>query len=337
MTQTRHDWRRIANTYAAVAILVLFIVYFSITEPSTFPTTGNFKSIVASQSVLGLLALAAIAPLVVGEFDISIASQLGLAAVVAAKLASSGTPLILIAIIVLCLGLLLGAINAFLVVGLKLDSFVATLGTSVILTGFGTLVANGETLYKGIDSSFLNLAETEVIFMPIVGWYVLVAALLLWYVLQWTRLGREMYATGFGRTAALLAGINVSRRIVFAFLVSGFLASAAGFVNTASLGSATAGVGASLLLPAFAAAFLGATTIRPGRFNVWGTVLGLVLLAVGITGLQLAGAESYVQDMFNGVALIAAVALARFGAREAPVEEPEASPAELTESAAVGS
>ena len=319
----RVNWRSLATNYAAVAVLIAFIVVFSLTEPDTFPTLDNFKSIVASQSVLGLLALAAVPPLVVGEFDISIASMLGLAAVLTAKLAESGVAVPLIIVIVLAAGLVVGAINAFLVVKVQLNSFVATLGTSTILTGFGTLIASGKTLYEGIGPDILDLASTEVWFMPIGGWYVLIAATVLWYVLQHTSLGREMYATGYGRLAARLAGIRTERRIVLAFLLAGLLAGAAGFLNTASLGSATAGVGGGYLLPAFAAAFLGATTIRAGRFNVWGTVLGLILLAVGITGLQLAGAENYVQDMFNGVALIAAVTLARIGALRERVSDEE--------------
>ncbi len=323
-SRRRFNWRSIATNYAAVAVLIAFIVVFSLTEPETFPTLDNFKSIVASQSVLGLLALAAVPPLVVGEFDISIAGILGLAAVLSAKLAESGSGVVLIILAVLAAGLFVGAVNAFLVVKVQLNSFVATLGTSTILTGFGTLIASGETIYEGIGANILDLASTEVWFMPIGGWYVLVAATALWYVLQHTSIGREMYATGYGRLAARLAGIRTERRIVFAFMLSGFLAAAAGFLNTASLGSATAGVGAGYLLPAFAAAFLGATTIRAGRFNVWGTVLGLILLAVGITGLQLAGAENYVQDMFNGVALIVAVTLARIGTlNQRPPEEVE--------------
>jgi len=317
----RLNWRSIATNYAAVGVLIALVVVFSITEPETFPTLDNFKSIVNSQSVLGLLALAALAPLVVGEFDISIASMLGLAAVITAKLASSGTELVLIILIVLALGVFVGAINAFLVVKVQVNSFVATLGTSVILSGFATLAAGGKTIYEGIGDDLLSLASTEVWFMPIGGWYVLAAALGLWYLLQHTALGREMYATGYGRQAARLAGIRTERRVVLSFLLAGMLAAAAGILNTASLGSATAGVGAGYLLPAFAAAFLGATTIRAGRFNVWGTVLGLILLAVGITGLQLAGAENYIQDMFNGVALILAVTLARVGALRARPEE----------------
>lgn len=318
------NWRWIATNYAAVGVLIAFVIIFSIAEPETFPTLDNFKSIVASQSVLGLLALAAVAPLVVGEFDISIASLLGLGAVVTAKLAESGTAIPLIIVLVLLLGLCVGAVNAFLVVRLGISSFVATLGTSVILSGFATLTAGGKTLYEGIGQNILDLAATEVIFMPIGGWYVLGAAVLLWYLLQHTALGREMYATGYGRQAARLAGIRTERRIVLAFLIAGVLAAAAGFLNTANLGSATAGVGAGYLLPAFAAAFLGATTIKAGRFNVWGTVLGLILLAVGITGLQLMGAENYIQDMFNGVALILAVTLARVGTlKERPTESGE--------------
>jgi ribose transport system permease protein len=310
---SRIDWPTLATNYAAVGVLIAFVLAFSITEPSTFPTAQDARGIVASQSVLAILALAAITTLIVGEFDISIAGNLGFAAVLSAKLASDGIPLLLLIGLVLLAGLAVGMINAFLIVRIGVSSFIATLGMSVILAGMGTWVAGGSTIFEGISKNFTDIGTSKIFTVPIGGLYVLIAAMVLWYLFQHTPFGRQMYATGYGRQASLLAGIRVRRMVVIAFLMSGVIAAAAGILNTAAVGSATPEAGASFLLPAFAAAFLGATTIRAGRFNVWGTVLGVFLLAVGITGLQLAGVATFVQDLFNGTALIIAVSLARLG------------------------
>jgi ribose transport system permease protein len=307
------DWPSLATNYAAVGVLIAFIVFFSIAQPDTFPTAQNARSIVASQSVLAILALAAITTLIVGEFDISIAGNLGFAAVLSAKLASGGMPLLPIILLTILAGLAIGAVNAILIVKIGVSSFIATLGMSVILAGMATWVSGGSTIFEGISSSFTDIGTAKIFTVPIVGLYVLVGAFGLWYLFQHTPLGRQMYATGYAREASLLAGIPVRRLIIIAFLMSGAIAAVAGILNTATVGSATPGAGSSFLLPAFAAAFLGATTIQAGRFNVWGTVLGVFLLAVGITGLQLMGVEQFVQDLFDGVALIIAVSLARLG------------------------
>lgn len=313
MRASRIDWATLITNYAAVGVLIAFIVIFSIAQPDTFPTADNARSIVASQSVLAILALAAIVTLIVGEFDISIAGNLGFAAVLSAKLAGGGIPLVPLIALTLLAGIGVGLINAILVVKIGISSFIATLGMSVILSGLATWVSGGSTVFEGITTSFTDIGVSKIFTIPIGGFYVLIAAFILWYLLQHTPFGRQMYATGYGRTASELAGIRVRRLIAVAFVMSGLIAAIAGVLNTAVVGSATPGAGASFLLPAFAAAFLGATTIRAGRFNVWGTVLGVFLLAVGITGLQLMGVQQFVQDLFNGTALIIAVSLARFG------------------------
>lgn len=309
----RFDWRRLATNYAAVGVLIVFIIFFSIARPETFPTTDNFRGLILAQSVLAILALAAIAPLVVGEFDLSIASNLTFSAILTAKLVSDGMSVAPALVLVAGVGIVIGLINAFLIVKIGISSFIATLGTSVILVGLATAVSGGQSIFEGIGPSLTKLGNNELLGLPVVGAYVIVLALLLWYLLQWTPLGRQMYATGYGRPAAQLAGVQTGRLITLGFVVAGFLAALAGAMNTAQLGSATPGIGNAFLLPAFAAAFVGATTVKAGRFNVWGTVIGVALLAVGITGLRLMGAPQYAEDLFNGTALILAVGLARLG------------------------
>jgi len=214
------------------------------------------------------------------------------------------------------LGVVIGVANALLIVRLELSSFIVTLGTGIVLDGLGLWVSGGQTIYNNIGPSFTHLGQNVVLgVLPLPGVYVLVTALVLWYVLECTPLGREMYVTGYGRQAARLAGIRVERRIIFAFVISGVVAALAGVIQSANLGSASPGSGDSFLLPAFAAAFLGSTTIKSGRFSVGGTLVAAILLAVGITGLELMGAQPYVQDFFYGGALIISVAFAQVGVK----------------------
>ena len=146
--------------------------------------------------------------------------------------------------------------------------------------------------------------------MPVVTVYLAVVALLAWYVIEHTPAGRRMHATGASPDAARLAGVSTQRYTFAAFVASGVIASLAGLLLLGKIGQVAAAVGAPYLLPMFAACFLGTTQLKPGRFNVWGTVLALYLLAVGVTGLQLAGGSLWITDMFNGVALVVAVAVA---------------------------
>jgi ribose transport system permease protein len=307
-----------AVNYAAVGVLLAFIVFFSLAEPSTFPHVDEFKTIVSTQSVLAILALGVVIPLVVGEFDLSVGNNLSFTAVLSAVLVSHGMGVLPAILVSLLAGAAIGVINALLIVGVRISSFIATLGTGVLLAGFTTWVSGGVTVFEGIGPSFTNLGNEDLFnFLPIGGLYVIVLAIVLWYLLERTSLGRQLYAVGLGRQAALLAGIRTNRRIVLAFVLSGIVAAAAGVLHTANLGSASPGVGGSFLLPAFAAAFVGQTTIRAGRPNIPGTIVGVFLLAVGISGLQLMGAPSYVSELFNGSALIVAVGLSRLGARRA--------------------
>jgi ribose transport system permease protein len=309
---------RLLTNYGALFLLVALIVVFSLLRPESFPTEQNFKTVVSQDSVLVILALAAIVPLIVGEFDLSVPYTLGFCSVLTAKLISGGMAVPLALLIVAAVGVVIGCANAYLVVRLELNSFIATLATGIVLSGIGIWVSGGVTIFKGIDSSLTDLGNS-ILFgtLPIGAAYFLVLALILWYVYERTATGRQMYATGFARQAARLAGVRTERLVVLAFALAGLLAALAGMLQTARLGSATPSVGPEFLLPAFAAAFLGATAIRPGRFNVWGTVLGVFLISVGITGLRQLGAEGYVQPIFNGVVLVLAVALSQQGAKRA--------------------
>lgn len=300
--------------YGVLIALALMIAGFALYLPDTFPTWDNARSVISDQAVLGILALAVILPLTSGEFDLSVGANLGFVTVFAAYVSSHGMSLVPLIVLSILVGACIGVVNASLVL-LGVNAFIATLGTGTILTGGNLLLTDGTTIYEGIDESFTTIAQTEILGLRLTVFYFLAIALLVYYLLEWTPVGRYLRATGLGREAARLTGVRTSMWLGSSFIAAGALAGLAGLLNTATVGSASPTVGPEFLLPAYAAAFLGATTIRRGFFNVWGTIVGVFLLAVGTSGLALAGAPFWVQPVFNGAALIAAVTWAVLAAR----------------------
>jgi ribose transport system permease protein len=306
---------RMLTNGGVVAFLLLLIAAFSIALPETFPTTANLQTILGSQAVPTLLALAVVIPLVAGEFDLSVGGTLGVSAVFTAYASSKGVAVPVVFVLAILIGCFVGVINGFLVTKVGVSAFIATLGMGTVLTGGNLLMSGGNVLFEGIPTSLTDIAGREVLGLPVVVFYAALLALVLWYVLEWTPMGRYLRATGSGREAARLTGVRTDKWLFLSFVIAGAIAALAGFMQTSRVGSAPPDVGPNFLLPAYAAAFLGATTIHAGRFNVWGTVVGVLVLAVGITGLNLAGAAFWVPPVFNGGALIVAVSVAVIVAR----------------------
>ena len=211
---------------------------------------------------------------------------------------------------------MVGLLNSVIVVGLHVDSFIGTLGMSSILAAGAYWITDGGQIATGISPGFLELGRKQILGLPLPVYYMIALGIVLFWVLQYTPAGRYLYAVGGNPQAARLAGVRVGRITTVAFLTSGLIAAFAGVILAAVLGSANPEVGAPYLLPAFSAVFLGATQIIPGRVNVLGTLIAIFLLATGVKGLQLVGMPGYVEDLFNGVALIVAVALAARTARK---------------------
>jgi ribose transport system permease protein len=313
--RARRSIGEIGGEYGVVVFLVAMVIAFAAADPGKFATGDNIRLLLADQGIPGILALAVVLPLAAGEFDLSVAANLGFCAVLTAKLASQGVPTGAVIVIALAVGLAVGVVNSVLVVGIGVNAFIATLGVSTVLAGGNLLITNGSVLFQQISPSLTDIATTEAGGLQLVFYYFVGAAIILWYVIEHTPYGRYLRATGLGRAAARLCGIRTGRYTTSAFLLAGLLAGLCGILQTARYGSASADVGPSFLLPAYAAAFLGATTIRRGRFNVWGTVIGTLLLGVGINGLTLLGAPTWVSQVFDGGALIVAVSVAAIVSR----------------------
>jgi ribose transport system permease protein len=313
------DRRRYLNAldnlsrFGIVIVLGIMIIAFSIALPNTFPTLGNTQTIVNSGAVTLLLALAATVPLRAGDFDLSIAGTMIVSATIVAQLSAKGTNWILALLIVLAVGAVIGLINAVLIVGVGLNGFVATLGTLTALEGLALAISQGQVL-TGVSSSVVKVVTRNEFSLQSMTWYVWIIAIVLWYLFERTPSGRYLLFVGGNPRAALLAGLSVVRIRTMAFVGAGVLSALAGFFFAGSIGSVDASVAGQYLLQPYAAAFLGATTIAVGRFNALGTVVGLYLLLVGIAGLQLYGASAWVTNVFNGLALIAAITFAKLAA-----------------------
>ncbi|MCL8023947.1 ABC transporter permease [Nocardioides bruguierae] len=307
-------WHLVAE-HGVLLLLVALVVLFSVLVPDTFPTWANARLVLANLAIPGILALAALFALTVGEFDLSLGATLGFSAITAVTFSNAGLPVLGVVAATLVVGLLVGAVNALLIVVLDVNAFIATLGVGTLLAG-GNLLLTDSSLLTVDSDAFGDLTTIRLGGLQVVLAYFVVVALVQWFVVERTPFGRYSRATGLGRPAARLAGVNTRKYLVLAFLAGAVLAALAGVLQASRAGSTPPSLGPDFLLPAYAAAFLGATTIRPGTFNVPGTVLSVVLLAVGTNGLVMLGADTWVTNAFNGGALILAVVLSRsFGQR----------------------
>ncbi|MCR4514051.1 ABC transporter permease [Aeromicrobium sp. 50.2.37] len=308
--------RGLLQRYALVIAWALVVVAFGALRPEIYLSAANFQTIFGSQAVLLLLALGLLLPLITGNFDLSIAANLTFSSILLAILqVQHDVPLVPAILVVLVAGVLVGVVNGFLVVGLGIDSFIATLGTSTVLQGLVLAVSDSQTI-SGISSNLINFAANyRFVGISLGFWYGVILTLVLAYLLGFTALGRRMLFVGRNPEVSRLSGVEVGRIQWGAFVGSGLIASVAGVVYTGSQGAADPTSGLGFLLPAFAACFLGSTAIQPGRFNPIGTFVAVFFLVSGITGLQILGAESYVQQLFYGGALVLAVALAKLPER----------------------
>jgi ribose transport system permease protein len=313
-SRARRNRGVLVERYAGVGVLALLVVLFSALKPDTFLSYNNIVGILGNEAILGILALGLLAPLAAGVFDISIGGVMTLAVVAVAYLFQStqgSFPVPLAIAVVLAGAGVVGLINAALVVRAGVEPFIATIGTGSVLVGMSQLLANGTTIVNDIPASFTDFGRFQLGRIPI-GVFVLAAlGLIAWYVFEYTPFGRHLYATGAAREATRLTGIRTTRVLTIAFVCSALGAAIAGIVFAARLGSGPPDIGNGFLIGAYSAAFLGSTIIRPRRFNVLGLIVALLIIAVGVNGLQLLGLPFWVVETFQGMALIVAVLIGR--------------------------
>jgi len=306
---------RLVSVHGLLILLVVLVIGFSILKPDTFPTAFNARSILSDKAIVAFVALSEMIVISAGHFDLSVGYGIGLAHILSIGLQTRmhlSWPVA--ALIVVGVSLLVGLVNGLLITRGRIDSFIATLGVGTVLYGISSWYTNGAQVLGTLPKDFLAVAGT-VGGIPLPAIYLVVVGLILWLVFEYTPLGRYFYVLGSNLRAAELVGISERRYVLLAFLGSGLLTGIAGVILGSRLGVGQSSVGAEYLLPAFVAALLGATSVRPGRANVWGTILAVLVLGVAVAGLQQIGAQFYVEPLFDGTMLVVAVGLAAYAAR----------------------
>jgi ribose transport system permease protein len=299
-----------AGRYAIVGLWGLMILAFTLAAPGHFLTLGTFQTIFGEQQAYVFLMLALICTLVVGEFDLSIASMFGLAATLVPVFGVvHHLNIVLACVLAAAACAAAGLVNAFLVVVVGINPIVVTLGMATLLEGIA-LWASGMGTVGGLSLSAAKVTNTQFLGLPLSFYYGLVLTVIFAYIMSFTPLGRYMTFVGANREVARLAGIRVRRIRMGAFIAAGIICGVGGVIAVLGLGGYDPSSSATYLLPAFAATFLGTAIVLPGRFNPAGGFIAVYFLVTGIVGLQLLGYAGWISDFFFGLSLIVAVAAA---------------------------
>jgi ribose transport system permease protein len=307
-----------AEQYGLIVVWAALIVVFGALKPDTFLTWSNVSSLLGSQAVLVVVTLGLIIPLTANDFDVSIANVMTLSSMVIAVLnVLHHVPIGWCMLIALATGVLVGLVNGFFITVFRINSLIVTLGVGTFLHGVTLWMSDSMTISGVAPVLVKYVIVTRLLGIPLEFYYAILICVVVWYLFEYTAVGRRILFVGRGREVARLSGIRADRVRRGCLVASSFLGALAGVMYAGTIGAADPQSGLSYLLPAFAAAFLGATTIVPGRFNPWGATLAVYFLVTGITGLTFLGIRTFVQELFYGGALVVAVTLSQLvGGRE---------------------
>jgi ribose transport system permease protein len=304
------------SVQALLIVTVLIVLVFTILLPNTYFTPLTARAIIYGKSTVALLAMGEMIVIASGNFDLSVGYGIGATYILSIVLqVQQGLPWELAVAIAMVAGLAIGLTNGVLVHYAKIDSFIATLGTGSVLFGLAQWYTNGRQIIGHLPPAFRELNGALILGIPVPLIYILVFAVVIWVCFEFLPVGRYLYALGANAKAAQLIGIPRGRYVIGAYVASGLLMGFAGVLLGSQLQVAQSNVGADYLLPAFVGPLLGSTTIRPGRMNVWGTLVAVLVLSVGIAGIQQLGGSFFAEPLFNGATLLVAVGLAGYAAR----------------------
>lgn len=301
----------LTSRFGTIGFLVLLVVAFSASRWEVFPTLLNFLNILNQSAILGVISVGLTVCLVMGLFDLSIAAMatLGGYLVVRFLVAQGESPQVALSILGVVAGAsAIGVVNGVLVSYLGISAFIATLAMGSVITGVILGYSESRTIVTGIPDAFVVLGQGSIAGIPNAVLVMLVVAFVLWLLLEHTQAGRNLYAIGGNAEASRLSGIAVKRYGLLALGISGACAGLAGIMAASSLGAGRPqGVGDTYLLNAFAAVFIGASTLRPGQFHILGTIIGVLLIGVINNGLSILGAQTYWQYIVQGLLLMVAM------------------------------
>ncbi|MDW5598184.1 ABC transporter permease [Conexibacter stalactiti] len=305
-----HAGAHVVERFGLLGAWALVALAFAIAEPA-FRDVATAQIIFGSQSTLLIVSLAVVVVLLAGEFDMSVGAVVSVSATLLVYLdAEQGWPLLAALAAVLAIGLLVGSVNAFVVLRFGVPSIVVTLGMATLIAGISAGIA-GTAPRGGVSQSLIDTISAQLFGLPVAFYLALAVGFALWFFVEQTPRGRHLVFAGRGHEVARLAGLRPDRYRAGALIAGSLLAALGGIVLVGLTGASSSDAGNSFLLPAFAAAFLGSTTIKPGQFNVWGSFVAVYFLVTGVTGLQLLGYTGWVEQVFYGGSLLIAVIVTR--------------------------
>ncbi|WP_131195811.1 ABC transporter permease [Lichenihabitans psoromatis] len=307
----RLDWSAIAARYGTVAAALVIFVTFALAS-DRFLSVGNISNILVQISVLMIVSSGLTFAVASGEFDLSVGQVASLSGVLVAGLMIwAGLPVAVAILLSILAGAAIGVVNGLLVTRLRIPSLIATLAMGPIALGLNYAYTNGDSIYASMPPSFYYIATGKIFgIVPVPVIIALLVVGIFYVLLNKTRLGRGVVATGANIQAARLSGIRVNRYRLIALAFSGLGAAMGGVMLTARLGTGQSGAGDAYLLDSLTAVFLGMTAFKPGRATVQGTLVGVVIIGMLDNGLNLLGAPFYLQNEVRGLVMIAAVSLA---------------------------
>lgn len=304
-----HSRFQIKNYYMLILLVALCAVFGLVS--SSFFTVANWSNLLIVQATTGAMALGALFVLILGEFDVSLGYMISFCMMVGAVLSEKGLSGILVLLIMVAVGAVCGLASGLLTVKMKISSFIATLGVGILLFGLNLAISNGEVHSSGIPDILTTIGQKKLLGIGICFWILLFFCAVIYILLNHTTFGRNLYAVGGSQKISFLAGVKTNRIRILAFVFSGAFTGLAAVFQLGQAGAANPSSGPNLLMPTYAIVFLSATAFKNGTYNVLGLLLSIIMLGVGINGLNLIGAPSWAEFVYNGGVLVLAVFLSQ--------------------------
>ncbi|MCI8786253.1 MAG: ABC transporter permease [Eubacterium sp.] len=298
------------KNYYIFMLLIVLCVGFGLLSPQFF-TVSNWSNLLLVQATTGVMALGAIFVLILGEFDVSLGYLISFCMMTGAVLAERGASGVVVLIVMVAVGALCGLASGLLTVKAKVSSFIATLGMGILLYGLNLAISNGEVHSGSVPGLLTTIGQAKWGGIGICFWVLLVLCAVIYLMLNHTVIGRNLYAVGGSEKISFLAGVKTNRIRILAFVLSGAFTGVGAVFQLGQAGAANPSSGPNLLMPTYAIVFLSATAFQVGTYNVPGLLLSIIILGVGINGLNLMGAPSWVEFVYNGGVLVLAVFLSQ--------------------------
>ncbi len=294
---------------AGILIILLIMVIGLSVGTDTFLTYRNLINVLRQITFYAMIGFGEMAIIITGGFDMSAGSIVGLTSVLTAMVAqNASTPVIVIFLVAAMTGLAVGMFNGGMVAYVGVPPFIATMGSQIICRGLALLIADGRPI-NGLSDSFVWLGAGSIGLLPIPVIFMIISAIITWYLMKYTKTGRHIYAVGGNAQAALVSGIKTKRIKLFVFMFEGVLCAIAGMVLTARVSSGQPSLGEGFEMDAIAGAVIGGVSLSGGVGTIYGVVCGALVIGVLNNGMDLLNINGYWQQIAQGALIVLAVTL----------------------------